>query len=303
MKNLEPTKRDLLLNRLRGMAAPVASARSRTQISKTDRMHLLPLSWSQQRLWFIDQLQGAGQAYHIAAAVRLHGVLKVSALQAALDTMLERHEALRTVFASVEGSAIQVIQPPSQFSLQQIDLSDLEAQEREAQITEQATQEAQAPFDLSTGPLIRARLLRVSSDEHVMLMTMHHIVSDGWSMGIFIREVAQLYAAYCEGRSNPLPPLPIQYADYALWQREWLSGVVLEQQLSYWKQQLAGAPALLELPTDRPRPTVQSYRGESLGFALDVALSERLNRFSREHDLTLFMSLYAGFAILLSRLS
>jgi len=268
-----------------------------------DRTQALPLSWAQQRLWFIDQLEGGGAAYHVPAAVRLHGVLDQEALQGALDTLLERHEVLRTVFRSVEGQPVQIITETKRFALQVIDLSVQGAAEREQEINEQTRQEASAQFELSTGPLIRGRLLRVKEDEHVLLVTMHHIVSDGWSRAILIREVGTLYAAYREGRANPLSPLPIQYADYALWQRQWLQGEALREQLEYWKQQLLGAPALLELPTDRPRPRIQSYRGASVPIVLDRELSRQIGSLARRHDATVFMTLYAGLAILLSRLS
>jgi hypothetical protein len=220
-----------------------------------------------------------------------------------LDTLLERHEVLRAVFRTVDGQPVQVITQTKRFALQVLDLSCLEADAHEQEVEEQTRQEASARFELSAGPLIRARLLKLADDAHILLFTMHHIVSDGWSMGVLIREVGALYAAYREGRANPLAPLPIQYADYALWQREWLQGEVLREQLEHWKQQLAGAPALLELPTDRPRPGVQSHRGARVPVVLDLELSRQLGSLARRHAATLFMTLYTGLVILLSRLS
>jgi amino acid adenylation domain-containing protein len=272
-------------------------------MTRADRGVALPLSWAQQRLWFIDQLEGAGAAYHVPAAVRLHGALDTAALQGALDTLLERHEVLRTVLRGVDGQPVQVITEMKRFALQVLDLSAQAADEREQEVHEQTRQEASARFDLSTGPLIRGRLLKLEDDEHILLVTMHHVVSDGWSQGVLIREMGALYAAYREGRANPLPPLPIQYADYALWQRQWLQGDVLDEQMEYWNKRLSGAPALLELPTDRPRPAVRSYRGASVPIVLDRELSRQIGSLSRRHDATLFMTLYTGLAILLSRLS
>jgi len=271
-------------------------------IIRADRTEALPLSWAQQRLWFIDQLEGGGTAYHLAAAVRLHGALDLEALQSALDTMLERHEVLRTVFRNADGQPVQVITEMKRFALQVVDLSHQEQEERNAAVLQQI-EEAQTAFDLGVGPLIRGRLVRLSSQEHVLVVTMHHIISDAWSSGVLIQEVSVLYAAYREGRADPLPPLPIQYADYALWQRQWLEGEVLERQLQYWKQQMSGAPALLELPTDRPRPPTRSHLGGSVPLELGPELSRRIGGLARRHDATLFMTLYAGLAILLSRLS
>jgi amino acid adenylation domain-containing protein len=251
----------------------------------------LSVSWAQQRLWFIDQLEGGCSAYHIAVAVRLRGALKLEALQKALDMLIQRHEALRTVFVSVGGEPHQEIQAPMPFALRVIELDHREDVEREKH------QELQNKFDLSTGPLIRGSLLRLASDEHLLLVTMHHIIADGWSIGVFNRELMDLY------RGVALEPLPIQYADYAQWQRKWLRGDVLDTQLNYWRARLDGAPPQLELPIDRPRPAVQSYRGASVSVFLDSALTEKLRAFAQRHNLTLFMVLQAAWAILLSRLS
>jgi Condensation domain/AMP-binding enzyme/AMP-binding enzyme C-terminal domain/Phosphopantetheine attachment site len=210
-----------------------AAAASVQPIDLADRAGTIALSLSQQRLWFLDQLEGAGSAYHIAGAVGLIGTLDAGALRAALDTIIERHEVLRTVFAQAQGEVLQVIAEQARFSLREIDASGEPLERREGYVRACAVEEAQQRFELSQGPLIRGCLIKLGEQEHVLMMTMHHIVSDGWSLGILIREVATLYTAYREGRSNPLPALPIQYADYAVWQRQWLQGEVLARQLGY----------------------------------------------------------------------
>jgi amino acid adenylation domain-containing protein len=263
----------------------------------------LSTSWAQQRLWFVDQLQGAGAAYHIPMTVRLRGTLDQVALQRALDTLVRRHEVLRTVFVSREGDPKQRIATDGNFTLKIVDMGGTAESAREERVELQKTEEIRERFDLSTGPLVRGRLLRLSSFEHVLLITMHHIVADGWSMGVFIRELIELYGTYLEGRDNPLPSLPIQYADYAHWQREWLQGEVLDKQITYWHSRLEGAAPQLELPTDRPRPAVQSYRGESLQVTLDAQLTTKLKALAHHRQMTLFMVLYGGWALLLSRLS
>src|SRR5215207_7103671 len=216
-----------------------------------------PLSYAQQRLWFLDQLEPGSITYNMPVAARLSGELDARALEAALNEIVRRHEVLRTTFVTSDGQPRQVISPALDLPLPLTDLSHLEEEEREEQVRRLALGEAQRPFDLSAGPLLRAELLRLSSEEHVLLFTMHHIVSDGWSIGVLVREVAALYEAFTKGEESPLAELPVQYADYAAWQREHLRGEVLERQLSYWRGQLADVPAVLELPTDRPRPAVQ----------------------------------------------
>jgi amino acid adenylation domain-containing protein/thioester reductase-like protein len=267
-----------------------------------DRVRL-PTSWAQERLWFIDHLEGASAAYHVRLAMRLRGSLNQDALQKALDSLVQRHEVLRTVFVGDEGEPWQEVAAGGRFALRVIDLSDCDPREREEQLRRQKIEEAEEPFDLSVGPLIRGRLLRLAAEEHVLLITMHHIVSDGWSVGVLIREFAQLYRAFREGRGDPLEPLPIRYADYAQWQRHWLQGEVLNKQLSYWRTRLEGAAPQLELPTDRARAVVQSYRGGIIRGTLDANLSAQLKALAKRHDMTLFMVLYLGWAMLLSRLS
>ncbi len=259
----------------------------------------MPLSFAQQRLWFIDQLDPGNSVYNFPAAVRLKGPLNVVALKQSLDEIVRRHEALRTTFAIVDGRPVQIIALSLTLTLPIVDLRELPETEREAEVQRLATNEAQRTFDLAHGPLVRATVLRLGENEHVGLLTMHHIVSDGWSTGILIREMAILYEAFCSGRPPSLPELPIQYVDFAHWQRQWLDGDVLESQLTYWKRQLAGAPPFLDLPTDHTRPIVQTFRGAHQSLRLPKNLSAALKALSRQEGVTLFMTLLAAFKILL----
>ncbi|PHM46120.1 Amino acid adenylation [Xenorhabdus mauleonii] len=265
----------------------------------------LPLSWAQQRLWFLAQLDPAAQtAYHIPGGLRLKGHLDQDALKAALDRVVARHEILRTTIGVVEGQAQQIIgEPSSGFSLAMEDISHLPVADQQAAIGEISRHETNMSFDFTKGPLIRGRLLRLAEDEHVLLLTQHHIISDGWSLNVLMNELATLYHAFSEGQDDPLPPLTLQYADYALWQRAWLQGEMLEKQVDFWRNALQGAPALLELPTDRPRPEKQSYTGGRVDIILPPELSAGLRALSQRHGTTLFMTLMAGWATLLSRLS
>jgi amino acid adenylation domain-containing protein/FkbM family methyltransferase len=272
-------------------------------IRPVSRDTALPLSFSQQRLWFLDQLEPGSAVYNSPAAVKLSGSLDIKALERTLNEIVRRHEVLRTTFSVHDGEPVQQIHPFRSFPLSFTDLSHLAAAEREQEAQRLATAEAQRPFNLSTGPLLRSTLLGLSATEHILLLTMHHIVSDGWSMGVLIREVVALYEAYVAGRESPLAELPVQYADYAVWQRQWLQGEALEQQLNYWREQLAGAPPVLELPTDHPRPAIQSYRGARFPFTLSAEISAALKALSQQEGVTLFMSLLAAFNTLLHRYS
>jgi acyl carrier protein len=268
----------------------------------------LPLSFAQERLWFLDRLAPGEGAYNISAAVRLTGPLDVAAFGAALGEVVRRHEALRTGFREgVEGRPIQVIGAWRLPGLPVIDLSVLSGgsgEAREAAVLRLAREEAGRPFDLTSGRLVRVALLRLANpgSEHVILLTLHHIAADGWSMGVLVSELAALYGAFRTGRPSPLPELPIQYADFAFWQRAWLSGLALEAQMAYWRRALAGAPTLA-LPTDRPRPAVRSSRGARRRVALPPGLSEDLQRLAHGNGATPFMVLLAGLEILLRRLS
>ncbi|WNG36167.1 amino acid adenylation domain-containing protein [Archangium violaceum] len=260
-----------------------------------------PLSFAQQRLWFLDQFEPGSPFYNIPAALRLSGPLDIEALRRSFEELVRRHESLRTTFISRDGQPAQVIAPTLSVPMEVLDLQDVPTSEREPRARELIRQEALRPFELANGPLVRTSLLRLASDEHVLLVTQHHIISDGWSMGVLVREVAALYAAFASGQRPALPPLPIQYADYALWQRSWLQGEVLDAQLGFWKQQLSGAPAHLELATDKPRPPIQTYRGAQHSFLLSPSLSQALATTSTQHGVSLFMTLLAGFQVLLHR--
>ncbi len=261
----------------------------------------LPLSFSQERLWFLSQLQPESPAYNLPTAVRLRGKLDVAAFTGALQEIVRRHESLRTRFAIHGGRAVQVIDPELAAPVPVVDLQGLPGLAREALIEALAAEERLRPFDLSTGPLLRATLLKSAAEEHAALLTLHHIVSDGWSMGVLIREIAELYSASVAGRPSPLPDLPVQYADFAFWQRDWLSGEALETQLGYWRRQLAGMPPLLELPTDRPRPAVQSFRGKHHRWAISRPLLDGLEALCRLGHATLFMGLLAVYQAVLQR--
>jgi len=281
------------VNAERGVALPA--------LERVKRNGEMQLSYAQQRLWFADQLTPASALYNVPVAVRLSGQLNPAALEQTLFEVIRRHEVLRTSFPAVAGRPLQVVAPTVEFALTLTDLSMYEAPAREAEALRLALEEAQKPFDLASGPLVRASLLKLGTEEHVVLFTMHHIVSDGWSMGVLVREVSVLYEAISRGEGSPLAELPIQYVDYAVWQREWLKGEVLEGQLDYWKAQLSGAAVALELPTDKVRPVVQSFRGAHHGFSLTPELSEQLKALSRREGVTLFMTLLAAWQLLLYR--
>ncbi|MFL5540477.1 MAG: amino acid adenylation domain-containing protein, partial [Longimicrobiaceae bacterium] len=272
-------------------------------IEPADRSGPLPLSFAQQRLWFIERLEGAGAAYHVSVRQWLRGELDRAALRRALDRIVARHEALRTTFAEVDGEPVQRIAPAeeSPFQLTEHDLRGAAA--AGAELRRLMADGARAPFDLARGPLIRGRLIRLADDDHVLLITMHHIVSDGWSMGVFTRELNALYAAFRDGAPDPLAELPIQYADYAVWQRKWVDGEVLKAQAQYWTETLGGAPELLELPTDHARPARQDFSGGLVEIGVGEGLTAGLKALSQRHGATLFMTLLAGWAAVLSRLS
>jgi alpha-ketoglutarate-dependent taurine dioxygenase/acyl carrier protein len=261
----------------------------------------LPLSFAQQRMWFIDQFERGNSLYNVPVAIRLTGALNVAALEESLNEILRRHEVLRTTYAEVNGRPVQLISATQTLPLPLTDLRALTRLEREAETRRVAGVEAKRPFDLSAGPVLRAMLLRLADEEHVLLLTTHHIVSDAWTKGVLMQEVAEIYRAFSEGRESPLAELPVQYADYAVWQREWLQGEVLEAQIGYWKEQLAGAPPLLELPLDKPRPAVQTFRGATYNMTFTAALRDALKDLSRHETATLFMTLLAAFQTLLSR--
>jgi amino acid adenylation domain-containing protein len=263
---------------------------------------VFPTSFAQRRLWFVHQLEPDSPSYNVTTALWLSGrSLDVPALERSLATMVARHEALRTTFRLAEGEPVQVISPKLVLELPVTDRSAVPATDREAEVRRLIQEEARRPFDLERGPLLRARLIHLAPDEHALILIVHHIVFDGWSAGVLSRELSECYGAFATGEAPRLPELTVQYADYAVWQRERLTGESLEQQLAYWRTQLAGAPAVLELPTDFPRPRVQSYRGATEKRLLSGALLKKLTVLSQQEGATLFMTLLAGFQLLLSR--
>ncbi|TRU33563.1 MAG: amino acid adenylation domain-containing protein [Microcystis aeruginosa Ma_MB_F_20061100_S20] len=265
-----------------------------------DKAAELPLSFAQTRLWFLAEFESNSSFYNIPVALRLEGNLNSEILIQSLEEICDRHEALRTNFITVDGIPTQVIQART-WTVTVVDLQHLSGSEQAIASQELAQNQAIQPFDLAGEPLIRITLLVLSETEHLLLVCMHHIVSDGWSMGVFLQELTALYNAYIQGLSSPLNPLSIQYGDFTLWQRQWLQGEVLQQQLDYWQKQLAGAPALLSLPTDRPRPNQQSFAGGHLPFSLSLELTEKLTQLTQEQGVTLFMTLLTAYAVLLYR--
>ncbi|TBV11413.1 non-ribosomal peptide synthase/polyketide synthase [Stutzerimonas kirkiae] len=259
----------------------------------------LPLSYAQQRQWFLWQLEPESTAYNMPTALRFKGDLDIKALRSSFETLIARHETLRTTFRQDGEQAVQVIQPGIDFALAQEELDDAS----EALIQSKVEEEVSRPFDLEQGPLLRVKLLRLAKDDHVLILTLHHIVSDGWSMPIMVDELVQLYEGYCTGQQVTLPKLPIQYADYAIWQRQWMEAGEQERQLAYWKAQLGDEQPILELPTDRPRPAIQSQEGAGLNVELSVELAQSLKQLAQQQSVTLFMLLLASFQTLLHRYS
>ena len=269
-------------------------------ISTVSRDKEIPLTFAQEGLWFFDQLGAKSSTYNISVARKIVGNFNLVVLEKCIAEIVQRHEVLRTSFKMVSGSAIQVIDSAVTVPLSVIDLQLLPKSEQSLKVQYLANQEAQQSFDLATAPLVRFKLLKLGSKSYILLLTIHHIISDVWSMGIIIQELATLYKAFVAGQSSPLPELPLQYADYAYWQRQWLTHEVLEEQYKYWQQQLAGAPNLLTLATDRPRPSVYTFHGSVLNFQLDKELTQQLKQLSQETAGTLYMTLLTAFMILLS---
>lgn len=295
---LTPGKRQLLLQKLHNKKGEVLL---RSQIVPQSReSNSFPLSFAQQRLWFLDQLQPGHSAYNIFQSMRLVGWLNVGVLEQSFQEVVKRHEVLRTTFTTVDGQSIQVIAPTPTFRLLLVDLQQLPKDKREVEVLRLAHEEAQYSFNLAKGPLLRVTLLRQSETDHVLLLTMHHIISDGWSIGVLICEIAALYEAFSLGKPSPLLQLSIQYADFAVWQRQWLQGEQLETQAAYWKKQLGDSLPTLELPTDRPRPRIQTFSGARETLMLPKTLSEKLKALNQRQGITLFMILLAAFGTLLS---
>ena len=266
-----------------------------SKLEPISRTQELPLCLAQERLWFLDQLEPGNPFYNVPIAVHLTGELNTAILEQSLDEVVGRHEALRTSFSTVQGRPIQEIAPTLKLTLPVVDLPGASVESA----LYFATEFSQQPFYLSQPPLLRAKLLRLTQQEHMLLLIMHHIISDGWSIGILIRELAEIYEAFSHGLLSPLPELPIQYADFAYWQKQWLQGEVLHNQVSYWKQQLSGNLPVLQLPTDQPRPAIQSFTGKKQFLAFSKALTEAVNNLSQQQSVTQFMTLVAVFKILL----
>ncbi|MFE1744007.1 amino acid adenylation domain-containing protein [Coleofasciculus sp. H7-2] len=295
---LSPEQRALLELRLKQKGFTSVKTQS---IPQRKDSNSLPLSFHQQRLWIIHQLEPDSPIYNIPIAIELTGLLNVKALEQSLNQIRQRHEVLQTRFIAVGGQPVQEKFSGLTLNLPVIDLRNLPESKQQQLLEDAKKEEAQRPFDLSQEPLLRVKLLQLSETEHLMLFAMHHIVSDGWSRGVIIQELAALYEAICQGKPSPLPELPIQYADFAAWQRQWLVGEILETQLNYWKQQLTGASPILELPTNRPRPTVNTFRGARQFFTISQPLALSLRALSQQSESTLFMTLLAAFKTLLYR--
>jgi len=302
LTQLSPEQRALFFEKLqkRRLQTSQTTGEQRVPIAPVTRAAPLALSFAQQRLWFLDQL-GNGSAYNIPAVLHLQGMVKHSALEHAMQEIVRRHESLRTTFALLHAEPYQVIAPAPLLKVPLIDLTVLSADQQEVAVQRRTQTEALHPFDLSKDLLLRVTLIRLASEAYVLLLTMHHIAADGWSLGIFVRELAALYQAFVQQRPSPLPELTIQYADFAHWQRQRLQGELLAQQLAYWKQQLAGAPPLLALPTDHPRPAHATFQGSQVVFAVDAALTRQLRQLGGQTGATLFMTLLAAFQVLLAR--
>ncbi|MBE8997966.1 amino acid adenylation domain-containing protein [Nostoc sp. LEGE 12447] len=279
--------------------AQIATDSSFEPIPSIERSEELPLSFAQQRMWFLYQLESQSPFYNEGLQLRVAGVLNVEALQQSINEIIRRHEILRTTFPAVDGKPLQVIFPSLALVMPVLDFQGIE----ESEVQQIVTKEARQPFDLSNGPLLRVTLLRLGSESHILVLIMHHIITDGWSMGIFIQELSTLYRGFTLSSPLLLPELPIQYADFAVWQRQWLTEEIQKQQLNYWKQQLADAPPLLELPTDKPRPAVQTFCGATQEFQIDQNLSKQIKTFSQQSGATLFHTLLAAFVVLMFRYS
>lgn len=285
---LSPEKRELLIRSLQNKQAATSGSQIRARRRTSE---LAPCSFPQQRLWFLQQLEPTSCAYNMPGALRVRGALDIEVLRKALDEISRRHESLRTTFREVDGQPMQVIGPTAGLPLKLVDLQHIPAADRENEAIKLAYAEAHTPFDLATGPIIRATLLQLAPDDFVWLWTMHHIISDGWANSVLIHEVVTLYTAFLEGKPSPLPELAIQYADYAMWQREYLSGATLDEHLAYWKQQLGGELPVLNLPTDFPRPATFSDKG---GFRIDQFDGEALASFKQlctQERVTLFIAM------------
>ncbi len=298
--NLSPDKLRLLQKKLNKLEKAEAFPPLKRQEWSVEAC---PLSYAQQRLWVFEQLHPGSSTYNVPLALRLQGPLALHALLLSLQSIFVRHESLRTVFDSQQGHPIQLVRPFAHLPLESIDLQALSPEHREAEMRRLMHLQAHRPFDLSQGPLIRVWLFSLAQQEHALLISMHHLITDGWSARLLLRELVQCYEATIQGQPAPLAPLPIQYRDFALWQRQWMSEAVLQPHLNYWIGHLQGVPAVLDLPTDHPRPAEQIYEGASAYFELSAQMTQALNELSRCQQVTLFMTLLAAVQVLLLRYS
>lgn len=308
LAHLSPKQRALFLKKIKASSTLLNKKNDDIPLVKVSRDKPLPLSFSQKRLWFLSKLEDNNEAYNMPFGLHIRGRLNKVAIKKTLDCIVARHEILRTSFSFVEYEPVQNITPADTgFLLDEIDLSHVEYTEALEQSTHLAVEEARKPFNFDTGPLIRGKLITLikeeGKEENVLLITMHHIASDGWSMAIITQELTSLYQAFANGEANPLPELPIQYADYSVWQHQWLTDDVLIAQSDYWLKTLEGAPLLHTVPMDRARAAQVDYSGSTVEFALDATLTKGLKALSQRHDTTLFMTVLTAWAILLSRLS
>jgi acyl carrier protein len=269
-------------------------------LPRSEQSELL-LSYAQTRLWFLDQLEPNSPFYNIPVALRLKGHLNQAALTQSLEEIIQRHEALRTNFITVNGQPTQVIQTATSWTVSAIDLQHLSPEEQEIAAKKLVKEQALQPFELAKEALVRASLILLNNNEYWLLLCLHHVISDGWSMGVLIEELTTLYNAVNQGQASPLKPLPIQYADFAIWQRKWFQGEVLDNQLNYWRKQLADAPTFLPLPTDKPRPAIQKFTGAHQKFQLSLELTQKLTELSQQQGVTMFMTLLAAYGTLLYR--
>jgi len=296
--SLSPQKLEQLAQLLARRQESVPSAQTITRRKSTGPA---PLSFAQRRMWFLHQLDPTSAAFNIALAMRLTGPVDLSAMERSLLEVTRRHESLRTTFDEIDGEPVQIVNPPGKRALTTIDLSAFNKDERRSERRAFAKAEALRPFDLRLGPLQRATVIRLSPAEHILLLVVHHIVSDGWSMGLLVKEIGDLYSAYSRGEEPQLSELPLQYADYAQWQKEWLASHGLQQQLKYWREQLAGAPPVLDLQTDWERPAVLGQSGAVQLLKLDVELVQRIRELAKASQVTLFTLMLAVFKVLLHR--
>ncbi|MDZ7959076.1 MAG: condensation domain-containing protein [Aulosira sp. DedQUE10] len=293
---LSPEKRQLLLQKLNNQKQEVVS---RPQITPQSRKsNYFPLSFAQQRLWFLDQLQPGNTAFNLFLPIHLIGVLNVNVLEQSFREVIRRHEGLRTTFTTVNGQPVQVIAHNPVFNLSIINLQELSLEAKKSKIAQLANEEVNQPFDLAKLPLLRVTLLKLTDTENILFLTIHHIISDGWSINVLTREMATLYEVFSQGYASPLPELSVQYVDFAVWQRQLLQGEEMQTHLNYWQQQLGSELPILNLPS-HPRPKVQTYNGDRQPFILPIAVSEALKAFSQQENITLFMTILAVFQVLL----